>query len=65
MSIIQLARDFAFMAHTGQFRRDKKTLYFTHVEGVALSVIPQEPEYIATAYLHDVIEDTSYNYGLS
>jgi (p)ppGpp synthase/HD superfamily hydrolase len=49
------------MAHTGQFRRDKKTPYFTHVEGVALSVVPQTPWYIATAYLHDVIEDTNYD----
>ena len=59
--LVALAKNFAQMAHLGQFRRDHKTPYFNHVDGVARSVQPQKPEYIATAYLHDVIEDTSYN----
>lgn len=61
LDLIATARNFAQMAHTGQFRRDGKTPYFNHVDGVARSVEPQKPEYIATAYLHDVIEDTNYN----
>lgn len=61
LDLIVSARNFAQMAHTGQFRRDGVTPYFNHVDGVARSVQPQKPEYIATAYLHDVIEDTNYN----
>jgi (p)ppGpp synthase/HD superfamily hydrolase len=60
LELIVLAKNFAHMAHTGQFRKDGKTLYFTHVDGVARSVQPQTPENIAAAYLHDVIEDTKY-----
>jgi len=60
--IVTIAKNFAHMAHTGQFRRDGKTPYFNHVDGVARIVSPQKAEYIATAYLHDVIEDTSYGY---
>jgi (p)ppGpp synthase/HD superfamily hydrolase len=60
--MVTIAKNFAQMAHTGQFRRDGKTPYFNHVDGVARIVSPQKAEYIATAYLHDVIEDTSYNH---
>jgi (p)ppGpp synthase/HD superfamily hydrolase len=59
LEIISAARALAKRAHSGQFRRDGTTPYFDHVHGVALSVQPQKPEYIAAAYLHDVIEDTS------
>ena len=59
--LVASAKDFAQMAHTGQFRKDGKTSYFNHVDGVARSVQPQKSEYIATAYLHDVIEDTNYS----
>jgi (p)ppGpp synthase/HD superfamily hydrolase len=61
MDLITTAKNFAQMAHINQFRRDGKTPYFKHVDGVARLVTPQKPEYIATAYLHDVIEDTDYN----
>jgi len=61
LELIATARNFAQMAHTGQYRRDGKTPYFQHVDGVARTVKPSTPENIATAYLHDVIEDTSYN----
>ena len=60
LDLIEMAKNFAQMAHLGQFRRDHKTPYFHHVDGVARLVKPQKPEYIAAAYLHDVIEDTSY-----
>ena len=58
--MIVTARNFAQMAHVNQYRRDNKTPYFNHVDGVARTVIPQTPENIATAYLHDVVEDTGY-----
>lgn len=61
LDLIATARNFAQMVHTGQFRRDGKTPYFNHVDGVARSVQPSTPENICTAYLHDVVEDTSYN----
>lgn len=61
LDLIVRARNFAQMAHRGQFRRDGETPYFNHVDGVARTVKPQKPEYIATAYLHDVIEDTMYS----
>jgi (p)ppGpp synthase/HD superfamily hydrolase len=61
LDLIATARNFAQMAHMGQFRRDGTTPYFKHVNGVARLVKPQKPEYIATAYLHDVIEDTDYS----
>ena len=60
LDLIATARNFAQMAHVGQTRRDGITPYFKHVDGVARLVKPQKPEYIATAYLHDVIEDTDY-----
>jgi len=60
LDMIVTARNFAQMAHINQFRRNGTTPYFKHVEGVARTVKPQTPENIATAYLHDVIEDTSY-----
>jgi (p)ppGpp synthase/HD superfamily hydrolase len=59
LEIISAARDLAKKAHAGQFRRDGTTPYFDHVHGVATTVIPTNPETIATAYLHDVLEDTS------
>jgi (p)ppGpp synthase/HD superfamily hydrolase len=61
LDLITVARNFAQMAHRGQFRRDGETPYFNHVDGVARTVKPQTPENIATAYLHDVIEDTMYS----
>lgn len=60
LEIIATARNFAQMAHRGQYRRDGATPYFNHVDGVARTVLPQTPENIATAYLHDVVEDTIY-----
>jgi (p)ppGpp synthase/HD superfamily hydrolase len=61
LDLIVTARNFAQMVHINQFRRDGTTPYFKHVDGVARLVKPQKPEYIATAYLHDVIEDTDYS----
>lgn len=72
MNIINKAKEYAKLKHSGQKRRDGKE-YFTHVEAVAnivnnewYSLIPYEARsnwtavkdhVVAAAYLHDVIED--------
>jgi (p)ppGpp synthase/HD superfamily hydrolase len=55
-----LAKSFARKAHSGQFRRDGTTPYFHHVAAVAARLANESAEVIATAYLHDVLEDTAY-----
>ena len=59
----RLAADLAFRAHDGQLRKwsPSNEPYFAHVEAVAIRVseIPgAQPQWIAAAYLHDVLEDT-------
>ena len=64
--LIRTAEAVARNAHEDQFRWDGKTPFITHPEIVAKSFydftadIPKDsiPLYIATAWLHDVIEDT-------
>ena len=58
--LIKIAETLARKAHTGQYRWDGKTPYITHPEAVANSYYPKNnlPIYVATAWLHDVIEDT-------
>jgi (p)ppGpp synthase/HD superfamily hydrolase len=56
--LIELARSIAYKAHEGQLRRDGVTPYITHPEAVATKLYDQGPEVVATAWLHDVIEDT-------
>ena len=53
----ELAREIATSAHAGQFRRDGVTPYITHPESVA-SRVAGDPILEATAWLHDVLEDT-------
>lgn len=53
--INETARELAFKAHAGQFRRDGKTPYFNHVTAVA-EALPGHLE--AAGYLHDTLEDT-------
>ena len=66
------AREFARKVHTGHFRRDEKTPYFTHLEAVVdnletLLVFRQSnykinyDEMIAAAWLHDSVEDKKTN----
>jgi (p)ppGpp synthase/HD superfamily hydrolase len=43
----------------GQFRRDGVTPYITHSEAVAKSLEGEDPNVIAAAWLHDVLEDTT------
>ncbi len=54
------ARDIAMEAPKGQFRRDGKTPYFTHVEAVArkLFIQGEDDETVAVGFLHDILEDT-------
>lgn len=58
MSTVLLASSIARKAHDGQFRRDKTTPYITHPEAVAWSLGNEDPDVIAAAWLHDVLEDT-------
>lgn len=55
--LIDLAQATAREAHAGQFRRDGVTPYAVHPEAVA-SRVGDDPQAVAVAWLHDVIEDT-------
>lgn len=57
--MIEKARNFAIQKHDGQVRKFCGEPYHNHVFRVAslVSKFTQIPEVIATAYLHDVIED--------
>ncbi|ORM37645.1 HD domain-containing protein [Williamsia sp. 1135] len=57
--LIGVADAIAERAHSGQVDKVGGE-YIVHPRSVASRVAPREPEYIATALLHDVIEDTSY-----
>lgn len=57
----KIAEDIAREAHKGQTRWDGKTKYITHPEAVAKTVKRDGCEYMAVAWLHDVLEDTSVN----
>ncbi len=57
--LIRLAAELAARAHHGQYRRDGLTPYITHPAAVAGRVDKESPEVVATAWLHDVVEDTS------
>lgn len=58
---IELAESIARQAHEGQTRWDKKTPYITHPEAIVAALrfhgVTHE-HMIATAWLHDVVEDT-------
>lgn len=54
------AHDIATHAHAGQFRRDEKTPYLTHVFHVA-SAFPTDSWEYEIALLHDVVEDSSWS----
>lgn len=58
MQLVETAAAFAIAAHAGQFRRNGTTPYIRHPEAVALALEGESSELIATAWLHDVLEDT-------
>ena len=51
---------FATVAHTGQFRKSTQLPYIVHpIEAAAIvSTMTYDPDMIAAAVLHDVVEDT-------
>jgi (p)ppGpp synthase/HD superfamily hydrolase len=57
--LIEKARLFALKKHKNQ-KDDLGLPYFFHVEQVAriVEVVTQDPQIIASAYLHDTLEDT-------
>jgi (p)ppGpp synthase/HD superfamily hydrolase len=59
MNIIETAKTIAHRAHAGQCRRDGVTPYINHPAAVAERLSSESPEIVATAWLHDVIEDTN------
>jgi guanosine-3',5'-bis(diphosphate) 3'-pyrophosphohydrolase len=64
-NLIKNAEKFATMAHKGQTRRDKITPYIEHPRKV-VKILKDwgviDPVIIASAWLHDVVEDTKYGY---
>lgn len=58
--MIQKAAEFATKAHEGALRKGGKLPYIYHPMEVALlvSLMTEDEEVIAAAYLHDVLEDT-------
>ena len=59
LKIIQLCCDYAAIAHKGQWRKDKKTPFFSHPSRVAnyIASCDMPLEMICAAFLHDVVED--------
>lgn len=61
--MILLAYDFAKVAHSGQMRDNKEERFFEHPRMTALNLLDKaktkNPVIIASALLHDVVEDTS------
>ena len=58
-NIIEIARRVASRAHSGQHRRDGYTPYINHPTAVANKLAGEDAVVIATAWLHDVLEDTN------
>lgn len=56
--LVKLAREIAYQAHAGQFRRDGVTPYTAHLEAVVGRLAGESPEIQATGWLHDIVEDT-------
>lgn len=64
--IVDIAKEIATEAHQGQFRKDRKTPYIEHpkevVNGLIFYLMEDIPDYVlASAWLHDVVEDTNFN----
>ena len=60
--IVNKAYNFSKEAHKGQFRKFTNLPYFTHPKGVAryIEQLTKDPEMIAAALLHDVVEDSNH-----
>jgi len=66
MPIVSRAISFAAERHVGQLRKNGKTPYFAHPVRVMTIVLREfgenDPETLATAVLHDTIEDTTTDF---
>lgn len=62
-TLVNRAKWFAFEKHRGQTRRNKVTPYTFHLRAVAKRLKGECEEVIATAWLHDLLEDTKANVG--
>lgn len=65
---VQRAIAFAKMAHTGQVRKYTGDPYYVHPDSVASIVMRspdhgRDPDVVAAAFLHDVLEDTEATYA--
>ena len=60
--LVERAYQFAAQAHKGMTRKGTKIPYFTHPVEVAFYAfeLSKDPEVVAAAVLHDVVEDTKY-----
>jgi (p)ppGpp synthase/HD superfamily hydrolase len=58
-SLVELAERIATEAHAGQFRRCGIVPYIEHPRAV-VSRVGDDPEAQASAWLHDVVEDSEY-----
>lgn len=62
--IIDQAISIAKQAHAGQWRRDGITPYIMHPRAVAERLKGEPDVVIATAWLHDVLEDSMFSAAL-
>lgn len=56
---LKRVEEFATGFHSGQFRRDGVTPYIRHPEDVAKQLKGRPAEWVAVAWLHDILEDTT------
>jgi (p)ppGpp synthase/HD superfamily hydrolase len=63
-NIIKKAQEFAKLKHKGQLDTDNKDYYKAHLEvvGNIIQLITDDENIIASAYLHDTLEDTDTTY---
>jgi len=61
IDIVNLAKKYAYKMHDGQFRKDGKTPYILHPAEVVNKLKKDfeinDPDILATAWLHDVVEE--------
>lgn len=68
-ALVEAAREFATLAHAGQFRRDGVTHYIAHPAKVVALLTEKyqgegkepDPVVLAVAWLHDVLEDSKHS----
>lgn len=63
MNLVNRATALALKAHHGQINKHDGEPYILHVHRVAMAVSHLLPEVIATAWLHDTLEDTALTFS--